>query len=126
MIGGNDIVFPAVGDSASLEACARIVKRHWPNARFEDAITGDKYHRLYEIPFGRLRELLAYPNADAEATWDADNPGFVENSMLYLIVRPEDITVVVDNPGTAEMQSILGAIRDLLWTDILSNYARAA
>jgi hypothetical protein len=126
MIGGNDIVFPAVGDAASFEACARLVRRSWPNARFEDAITGDKYHYLGEIPFGKVRELLAYPNADAEAAWDADSPDSPENSMLYLIVRPEDVTVVLDNPDTAEMRSILGAIRALLWTDILLTYARAA
>lgn len=126
MIGGNDIVFPAVGDPASLEACARIVGRHWPDVRFEDAITGDKYRHLAEIPFGKVGELLVYPNADAEAAWDADSPDSTENSMLYLIVRPEDLTLVLDNPDTAEMRSILGAIHDLLWTDILSTYARAA
>jgi hypothetical protein len=126
MIGGNDIVFPAVGDPASLEACARIVRRHWPDVRFEDAITGVKYERLDDIPFGMVRELLAYPDADAEAAWDAESPDSAENSMLYLIVRPDDITVVLDNPDTAEMRSILGAIHDLLWTDILRTYERAA
>jgi hypothetical protein len=126
VIGGNDIVFPAVGDSAALEACARIVARHWPNIRFEDATTGDKYQRIGDIPLGRVRELLAYPNADAEAAWDADSPESPENSMLYLIVRPEDITVVLDNPDTAEMRSILDAIHHLLWTDILFTYKRAA
>jgi hypothetical protein len=126
MIAGNDIVFPAVGDSASLEACARIVGRHWPDARFEDAIAGDKYRHLGEIPFGKVRELLVYPNADAEAAWDADSPDSAENSMLYLIIRPKDLAVVLDNPETAEMRSVLGAIHDLLWTDILNTYARAA
>ncbi len=128
MIEGNDIVFPAVGDAASLEACARIVRRRWPDARFEDAITGDKYQHLHEIPFGKVRELLVYPTADAEAAWDADSPDSAENSMLYLIVRPEDLTVVLDNPDTAEMQSILNAIRTLLKTgfDALFTYARAA
>ena len=114
MIGGNDIVFPAVGDPAALEACARIVGRHWPNVRFEDAITGDKYRRLDDIPLDRVQELLAYPDADAEAAWDADCDDSAENSMMYLIARPEDITVVVDNPDTVEMRSILAAIRDLL------------
>ncbi len=128
MIGGNDIVFPAVGDPASLEACARIIGRHWPNVRFEDAITGAKYQRLGDIPFGRVRELLAYPDADAEAAWDADHPDSAENSMLNVIVRPEDVTVVLDNPETAEMRSILNAMRDLLRTsfDSLFTYARAA
>jgi hypothetical protein len=128
VIGGNDIVFPAVGDPASLEACARIIGLHWRHVRFEDAITGDKYQRLGDIPFGRVRELLVYPDAEAEAAWDADSPGSAENSMLYLIVRPEDLTIVLDNPETAEMRSILNTIRDLLKTgfDSLFTYARAA
>ena len=126
MIGGNDIVFPAVGDAAALEACARIVARQWPNIRFEDAVTGDKYPRLVDIPFGNVRELLAYPNIEAEAAWDADSPDSPENSMLYLIARPDDITIVIDNPDTAPMRSILGAIRDLLWIDILFAYGSAA
>jgi len=126
MIGGSDMVFPAVGDAATLEACARIVARRWPDVRFEDAVTGDKYPRLSEIPFGKIRQLLAYPNAGAEAAWDADSPDSPENSMLLLIARPDDFTVVLDNPETAEMRSLLDAIHNLLWEDIHNAYARAA
>jgi hypothetical protein len=118
VIGGNDIVFPAVGDSASLEACARLVNRFWPGIRLEDAITGDKFSRIGDVPFGSVRELLLYPNSEAEAAWDADRPDSPENSMLYLIVRPLDITVVVDNPRTPEMQSILNAIREMLCSHV--------
>jgi hypothetical protein len=123
MTGGNDIVFPAVGDSATLEACARIVGRFWPEIRFEDAITGDKYQQLGDIPFGTVRELLVYPNEAAEAAWDADLPDSAENSMLCLIVRPEEITVVLDNPQSAQMQSMLNMIHDLLCTDSHLRYA---
>jgi hypothetical protein len=126
VIGGNDIVFPAVGDSASLEACARIVGRHWPDIRFEDAITGEKYQRIGEIPLGRVQELLAYPDAESEAGWDFDRPDSEENSMLCLIVRPDEITVVIDNPKTVQMQSILKEIHDWLWTDITWNHLRPA
>lgn len=128
MIGGNDVVFPAVGDASSLEACARIVARRWPDVRFENAITGEKYRCLYDIPFGQVRELLAYPSAEAEAAWDADNPDPAENSMLSLIVRPEDLTVVLDNPMTEDMQSILNAISNLLKSGFnsLFTYARVA
>ena len=105
---------------------ARVVGRHWPEIRYEDAVTGDKYQRLSDVPFGKVRELLAYRNAAAEAAWDANSPDSPENSMIYLIVRPEDVTVVVDNPDVAETRSILNAIHDLLWTDILFTYARAA
>ncbi len=122
MIGGNDIVFPAVDDAAAFEACVRIVVLRWPKARFEDAISGEKFARLADIPFARVRDLLAYPNAEAEAAWDADSPVSPENSMLYLIARPERITIVVDNPAAAEMRSILDAIHELLWADILNMF----
>jgi hypothetical protein len=126
MIGGNDIVFGAVGDSASLEACARIIRKRWPHARFEDAVTGNKYAHLTDVPFGSVKELLAYPNEEAEACWDADRPDSPENSMLYIIARDEDITVVLDNPRTADMQFILDGIHGVLWAYVESTYARAA
>lgn len=126
MIGGYDIVIPAVGDSAAMDACARIVQRHWPNVRFEDAITGDKYLRLSDIPFGKVRELLAYRDDKAEAGWDADSPDSPENSMLNLIVTPNDITVVLDNPDAADVRSILHSIQGMLWTFILYSFAEAA
>lgn len=83
MIGGTDVVFGAVGSSASLEACARIVRRSWPQVRFEDAVTGDKYERLADVPFGSV------------------------------IARKNDITVVLDNPDTADMRLIIEGIRGL-------------
>lgn len=125
MIGGSDVVFPAVGNSASLEACARIVARQWPNVRFEDAILGVKYQRLADIPFGHVKELLAYRDAAAESAWDNDRLDTPENVLLNLIVRPDDITVVVDNPKAREMHSLLQAIHDLLW-DVMNTYQRAA
>ena len=67
MIGGIDVVIPAVGDATALEACARLVQRLWPNARFEDAETGDKYAKCDDIPLGRVRELFVYSEAQAEA-----------------------------------------------------------
>jgi hypothetical protein len=126
MIGGNDIIFGAVGDSASLEACARIVRKRWPDARFEDAVTGNKYACLTDVPFGTIKELLVYPSKEAEACWDADRSDSPENSMLYIIARDEEITVVLDNPDTAEMQFILDGIRGVLWTYVETTYARAA
>ena len=126
MIGGHDVVLPAFGDSASLEGCIRIIGRYWPDARLEDAVTAEKYRRVGDVPFGRVRELLVYPDADAEKAWDADDPNAAENSMLYLIVRSEDVTVVLDNPDTAEMHSILNAIENILRTDLLFAYSRAA
>jgi hypothetical protein len=114
MIGGVDVVIPAVGDPATLEACARIVQRLWPHARFEDAETGERYARCGDIPFGRVRELFAYPDEGAKSAWDADSPDSPPNSMLYLILSPDSVTAVLDDPNTPEMQAMLEAIRNMM------------
>jgi hypothetical protein len=114
VIGGTDIVFTTVGDPASIEACVRLVSRFWPGLRLEDAITGDKFARVDDVPFGSVRELLIYPDSEAEAAWDANSDDAAENSMIYLIARPLDITVVVDNPSTPEFQTILAGIGETL------------
>src|SRR5262249_8103633 len=98
MIGGTDIVIPAVGGPDDLDACARIVQCLWPHAQFEDAVTGEKYAGYADIPLGRVRELFAYRDESAEAAWDADSPDSPPNSMLYLILSPDSVTVVLDDP----------------------------
>ncbi len=124
--GGTDVVIPAIGDPAALDACVRIVQRRWGHARFENAITGEKYARYEDIPLGRVRELFAYLDAGAEAAWDADSPDSPPNSMLYLILSPKSVTVVLDDPNTADMRAMLEAFRTLLETDIWKTYTRAA
>jgi hypothetical protein len=114
MIGGVDIVIPTVGNAAALEAGARIVQRYWPNAKFEDAETGEKYANYGDIPFGRIHELFAYSDAQAEAAWDADREDSPPNSMLYLIRSPDSLTVVLDDPNTADMQAMLDEFRTIL------------
>jgi hypothetical protein len=119
VIGGTDIVIPAVGDPGDLEACARIVQRRWPHARFEDADTGEKYAWYGDIPLGRVRELFAYPDDAAEAAWDADSADSLPNTMLYLILSENSVTVVLDDPNTADMQAMLRGFEMMLETDIL-------
>jgi hypothetical protein len=126
MIGGTDIVIPTVGDTNALDACARIVQRRWPHARFEDAVTGEKYAQFRDIPFGRVRELFAYPDASAEAAWDADRPDSPPNSMLYLILSPHSVTVVLDDPNTADMRAMLEAFRTMLETHFLRTHLAGA
>ncbi|HQU44156.1 MAG TPA: hypothetical protein PK867_15155 [Pirellulales bacterium] len=126
MIGGTDIIIPATGDPAALDICARIVRRYWPQARFEDAVTGEKYAQYGEIPLGCVRELLVYRDAHAESAWDADDANSPENSMLYLILSGDSITVVLDDPDAADMRSIVGSLRTSLEAAIQRTYAAAA
>ncbi len=123
MIGGTDIVIPAIGSPEALDACARIVGRYWPRARFEDAITGEKYSHYGDVPIGTIRELLIYPDASAEAAWDGDSPGSAPNSMIYLLLSPGSVTAVVDDPEEAGMTPILESIRNVLGMDILNTDA---
>jgi hypothetical protein len=130
MIGGTDIVIPAVGTPASLDACARVVQRQWPHARFENAETGEKYAAYGDIPIGRIRHLLAYPNAEAQALWDADSPDSPVNSMLYLILSEQSVTAVLDDPNAGEMPALLEGIKTMMEMEILNTdafcYAEAA
>lgn len=109
MIGGYDKVFKAVGDAALLKSCSRVLQAYWPDVRFEDVIKGTKFLKVEEIPFSKTKELFAYPDAKAEAEWEIDMP-LIENLMVYLIVNDDELTVVVDNPYTPEMSSMLKAI----------------
>ena len=116
MIGGSDIVIPAVGDPAALDACTRIIRRYWPSATFEDAVTGTKYGDYKALPTGSLRELLVYQDPDAEAAWDSGMSDAGTNTMIYLILSPSDVTAVVDDPNAVGMRMILESIKSILRT----------
>lgn len=87
--------------------------------RFEDAETGDKYARYDGIPFGRVHELFAYQDPQAENAWDADRPDSPPNSMVYLILSSEFVTAVVDDPDAIEMRQMLESIREMMCERIL-------
>jgi hypothetical protein len=112
MIGGTDIVTPPIGDAAALDACVRAIQRYWPQATFEHAVTGEKYGRYSDLPRGRTHEPFVYADAAAEAAWDTDKTDRPLNSMIYLILSPDSVTAVVDDPKTKEMRTMLKAIRN--------------
>lgn len=126
MIGGTDIVMPATGDAAALDICARIIRHYWPRARFEDAVTGEKYDDYAHIPLGCVRELFVFQDPEAEAAWDADDANSPENTLLYCLLRKDSMTVVVDNPELEEMRSILASLHASLEAAIPRTYAAAA
>jgi hypothetical protein len=119
MIGGTDVIFLAEGDPVALDGCARIVQRYWPRASFEDALTGKRYGGYGDLPIGRIRELFVYQDSTAEAAWDAENGDAGPNSMIYLILSPNVVTAVVDDPNAGQMRFILASIRRFLTRDIL-------
>jgi len=123
MIGGTDILLRTSGNPAALDACTRVLQRYWPQARFENALTGDKYSGSTDLPAGRVRELLVYRDTAAEAAWDAEHGNAAPNTMIYLILSSDCLTAVLDDPNTEEMQSILESMRKALQIDVAQRVA---
>jgi hypothetical protein len=123
MIGGSDILIPAIGDPAALDACVRIIGRYWPAARFEDAVTGTKYEDYEALPTGILSEVLVYRDPPSEIDWDNGMSDTGTNTMIYLILSPSYVTAVVDDPNAVEMQMILESIKSILRTEIFNTEA---
>jgi hypothetical protein len=123
--GAGVMIRPTADPIGDLDACARVVRQTWPQARFEDPATGKKYHSYGEIPFGRVEELLAYPNSQAEAAWDADSPDVPPNSMLHLFRSPQFITAVMDDPRAADKESA-SMISDMSEMNTPNTYQEAA
>lgn len=117
MIGGCDTVMPAPGGPACLDLCVRAVRAVWPQARFEDAESGDKYLDYARIPLGKVQHLLCYRDAASEAAWDADAPTDA-GGMVYLILGDHTVTAVTDDPASPDIRGILEGCRTLLWTEI--------
>ena len=126
MIGGVDVVIPTKGDPESLDACVRMIREYWSKARFENALTGEKYDRYEDLPFGCLREVFVYPDEPAERAWDQGDANAASNSMLYLILSPDHVTIILDDPKPKQMQSMLESIQRILARDVWSTYAEAA
>jgi hypothetical protein len=115
MIGGVDIVIPTGGSHAPLEICLRVIRRYWPQAVFEDALTGDQYDRYESLPMGRLKEVLVYQNSAAAKEWEEKGADLsLGNTMIHLLLGEKTLTAVVDNPAEQTMRALLDSIQAAL------------
>ena len=115
MIGGQDIVIPAAGLPASLDACACVVRATMAKRPVRECGNGRKDPPAYGdiFPLGKIRHLLAYPSAEAEAKWDQDSDDSPINSMILLDLPLDDsVTAVVDDPHAGEMPGDTGRNQD--------------
>jgi len=108
MIGGIDIEIPTQLGPAALDRGTRTILRAWPEAVIVDADTGAKLQDLAGVSFTELRELLIYRDPAAEARWELEGAiPELRDTMVHLLADDELITVVVDDPSSPEMQSLL-------------------
>src|SRR5437773_583117 len=119
MIGGTDIVIPTGGGHAPLDLCLRVVRRYWPEAVFEDALTGDRYDRYESLPIGRLTEVLVYQDGRSAKEWDEKGADpSLGNTMIHLLLGEKTLTAVVDNPTEQIMREIIDSMQFALRMDI--------
>ncbi len=119
MIGGIDVRLSTMGGASSVEVAVRAIRQRWPVAVFENGITGERYERFEQIPFGEIEELFVYRDTDSADRWDAEGAiPAVYNTMMHLIPDEEILTVVVDEKD-AEMDELLAAIMSGLRDEIL-------
>ncbi len=101
------------------------MRNAWPAAVFEDADTAERSPRYSDIAFGRTNELFVYRDVDAARAWDEHGAiPELANTMIHLLIGPSELTVVVDDPKTAEMRQILASIRDDLSMDVFRMVAK--
>jgi hypothetical protein len=112
MIGGTDIVIPTGGGHAPLDLCLRVIRRYWPEAVFEDALTGDRYDRYESLPTGRLKEVLVYQDGRSAKEWDEKGADpSLGNTMIHLLLAEKSMTVVVDDPAEPPMREVVDSIQ---------------
>lgn len=126
MIGGSDIIFHTICGSASLEVAVRAIARQWPNAVFEDAVSGTTWSECRSIQGADLQELLIYRDQAAARRWhDMGADESLAGTLVHLLLSPGQLTVVVDSQPGAEFQSILADIGHALARDVSRAAPRA-
>ena len=110
MIGGVDVLIPTRAGDSSIEVAVRAIRQKWPQAAFENSLTGERYGSFRRVPFGKLGEIFVYRDTATADAWDAEGAvPVLSNTMIHLIADADAVTVVVDEKD-AEMQEILAAI----------------
>jgi hypothetical protein len=114
MIGGIDVRIPSQAGGLSLEVAVLAIRQVWPEAVFENGLTGERYDPFAEIPFGEIEEIFVFRDPASAAIWDAEGAiPEASNTMIHLIADPGWVTAVVDE-RTDDMNEIIGAMESCL------------
>jgi len=111
MIGGRDIRIGVPSGAAALDFAVRAIRIRWPGAVF--AANGDVSKRYDDLEFHDSSEIIAYKDRAACQKWRAIGyDESVKGTMIYLISDRSDLTIVVEDEPSAEIQSLVSAIED--------------
>jgi len=126
LIGGTDVTIPTKAGATALDICLRAIRWEWPEAIFEDALTGKTFTDYSSMPLRYLSELFIFRDRHIAREWEnrGCEPG-LENTMIHLKLLDDSITLVVDDPSEKIMERILATIQDGLFMDILNIPAKS-
>jgi hypothetical protein len=116
MIGGRDIVIPTTRGAEALELAVRAVRRLWPQAVLEDAVTGENLGSYPEISFAGREEILAFADSASAKLWNEIGPDPTLNgTLLHFILSEGQLTVVIDaSPPPQIVRFVEDLRRDLM------------
>jgi hypothetical protein len=125
MIGGTDFTFPTRAGASALDLSIREIRREWPEAVFEDALTGERFDDYGSMPLRDITELFIYRDKNLAREWDIRGcEPDLANTMIHLILANDALTIVVDEPSENVIEWLLSTIRDGLAMDIFNISAR--
>ena len=129
MIGGIDVLLPSrASRQQAIVASLRLIRRFWPTAVVEDAYTSQtiELSRAALLP-ETANDLFVYPNRETAAKWDqlGAEPELA-NTMIHLLVRESQVTVVVDDPDAGIIPAIIAGLRSVLGIDSFWMLAKGA
>jgi hypothetical protein len=112
MIGGTDKIIRTGKGDAALDICLRVIRRYWPQAVFEDALTGERIERYELLPIGRLKEVFVYQSSGAAQEWDEKGADpALRNTMIHLLLAEGNVTAVMDDPADEAIGPLLESLR---------------
>jgi len=118
MIGGIDVRVPTLGAADALCVAVRAIRQSWPRAVFENGVTGERYDRFSQIPFGPIEELFVYRDSVAADAWDAQGATpALANTMVHIIADGDLMTLVVDDRDAA-MNELIDAVQSAMTDNI--------
>jgi hypothetical protein len=129
MIGRVDIVIPTRADPRdAMVVSLRLIKLIWPDVVVQDANSGD----IAEIGGDALipemmTDAFVYQNQEMAMKWEelGAEPELAD-TMIYILVRNEEVTIVVDDPELESSRKFLSGIKSALHMNLFDMMGRAA
>ena len=117
MIGGIDILFPRIpGAATAMHLCLRVIRKHWPQAAVEDAVTGRRSPAAeMDFPTSGCTEAFIYVDEETARRWDQEGAvPELANTMIHVLISEQSMTLAVDDPQSSPVADILESIRAAL------------